>query len=737
MRITVKGMAEDDEPTNHMSYRLYGSWVSYTNQRTKKVEKQFHFRTFVRSSPHSRAGVVKYLEKAPNIGRVLAGRLFDRFKGDAVRILREEPDVAAVACPKLSVDGAREAAAWLETERALEDCTIELIDLLDGRGFRKSLARDVVKDFGNRAAQVIKKNSYILMKYRGCGFKLADSLYLDLGGRAAALKRQAMCAAYAVGQATSSSGDTWHYVGVAEQGLKGSVGGADVRLGDALRLASRGQILARVWTDCRDGLPTWDGNIEWVADIRKAQNEARVAEYVAEAMRENGERFTVALPNVSEHQLSNLAKALSSGNVGSLGGSPGTGKTYAAAAWISFLIDRFGVDSIAVCAPTGKAAVRISEAMAAYGIPLRAKTIHSLLLVSQADERGGWSFEHNRANPLPFRFIIVDESSMIDVDLMAALLAARARGTHILFVGDVNQLPPVGHGAPLRDFIAAGLPYGELTKIRRNSGGIVQACADIRDGKPFTCEGNLHHVAARQSGQQIESLLKIISDVATAEKLNRVWDIQVVTAVNKKSPLCRKELNKVLQNAINPNPIVEGSPFRLADKVVNTKNGFYPPADADKLPGEDATTNERGDIYVANGELGEVVRVEPKYLEVKLTSPERFIRVPRGGGQADEEASDDDATGTGCNWDLAYGLSVHKSQGSEWPVVIVMLDDYPGAKKICDRAWIYTAISRAKQACYLVGQKATADKFCRQNNIAKRKTFLKEAIYEQLSQSIG
>lgn len=439
--------------------------------------------------------------------------------------------------------------------------------------------------------------------------------------------------------------------------------------------------------------------------------------------------------DLSDHQREALTTATQA-NIGLLIGGPGTGKTFSVASHIKSVAETEGLDSIVVCCPTGKAAVRISEAMNYHGIPLRAKTIHSLLRVKEADARGGWGFEHGRANPLPYRYIFVDESSMIDVDLMAALLAARARGTHILFVGDVNQLPPVGHGAPLRDFIAAGLPYGELTEIRRNSGGIVQACADIRDGKPFTCEGNLYHVAARQSGQQIESLLKIISDVATAEKLNRVWDIQVVTAVNKKSPLCRKELNRVLQNALNPNPIVDGSPFRLAEKVVNTKNGFYPPACADKLPGEDATTNERGDIYVANGELGEVVRVEPKYLEVKLTSPERFIRVPRGGGQADEEASDDDATGTGCNWDLAYALSTWKAQGSEWPIVIVMVDEYPAAKKLCNKEYWYTAISRAKKACYMIGNVTTVQRGCRQSGLNKRKTFLTSLIREAMTHAV-
>src|SRR5690606_38649514 len=139
----------------------------------------------------------------------------------AVRILREQPDVAAAASTKLSDEHAVEAAEWLERQKALEDCTIDLIELLDGRGFPKSLAKNVVKVWGNASAKVLKANPYLLMRFRGCGFKRCDAMYLDLGGDPAALKRQALCAWHAV--ASNTNGDTWHYVGVTEQGLHGSI----------------------------------------------------------------------------------------------------------------------------------------------------------------------------------------------------------------------------------------------------------------------------------------------------------------------------------------------------------------------------------------------------------------------------------------------------------------------------------------------------------------------------------
>ncbi len=726
--IVVKGVADEDDPAPHQTYRFYGHWTEYDNRRTGQTEKQFHFKTFVRSAPHSRAGIIGYLEKAPAIGKVFAARLFDKFGADAVRVLREDPDVAAAACDRLTVEGAISAAAWLEEQSQLEDCTIDLIELLDGRGFRKSVAKEAVKIWGNRASQVIRKNPYLLMaRIRGCGFKLTDALYLDLGGRVAALKRQALCAWYAI--ASNTSGDTWHYSGVAEQGLKGSIGGADVRFADAMRVATRGRMLSRAWTDGKDGELAWDGNCQWVAEERKSRNERRAAELVARKMGD-GEQWPEAArlyaDGLSSHQGSVSCLMLRS-PICILGGSPGTGKTYTAASIIRAIIKKYGVDSVAVCAPTGKAAVRISEAMNASGVPLRARTIHSLLKVVESSGRAGWTFGHNATNPLPFRFLFVDESSMIDTDLMASFLSAVPRGSFVLFIGDINQLAPVGHGAPLRDMIAAGVPYGELFEIKRNDGGIVQACADIRDGKAFKCEGNLHNAFGNTPQEQIDRTLDIIRDVSIEQDLDRVWDFQVLVAVNKKSPLSRKEINKTLQAQLNPNPIVSGTPFRLADKVINTKNGFYPAVDKNKPPGEDVVANNKGDLYVANGEIGRVTRVEVKYMEVKLSSPDRFVRVPRGS-DASEDGSDDDATGTGCNWDLAYAISTHKSQGSEFPVVIILIDEYPGARTVCDRSWIYTAISRAKTACYLVGKKATADRFCRANNIAKRKTFMRESI---------
>jgi exodeoxyribonuclease V alpha subunit len=279
---------------------------------------------------------------------------------------------------------------------------------------------------------------------------------------------------------------------------------------------------------------------------------------------------------IDGQQPTELAKA-TAGVLGVLAGRPGTGKTYTLAA----LIRALGARRIAVCAPTGKAAVRPTESLACDGLTMQATTIHRLLGVESAD--GGWQFKHNHDCRLPMDFIIVDESSMIDVPLMASLLDARPAGCHVLFVGDPDQLSPVGHGAPLRDMMAAGVPYGLLTEIRRNSGQIVRTCKAIAERKRFPVSDqlapkagdNLVVVDAGTPERQIAILKTTLERIQAAGRWDVFDDVQILVAVNEKSPLGRKPLNKILQGVLNPNgEKAEGSPFRVGDKVVCGKNHF-------------------------------------------------------------------------------------------------------------------------------------------------------------------
>lgn len=426
---------------------------------------------------------------------------------------------------------------------------------------------------------------------------------------------------------------------------------------------------------------------------------------------------------ISKHQADALNVATSSA-VGILAGSPGVGKTYVAAALIKAIISENGSQCVAACGPTGKCAVRLTESLATAGIALQASTIHRLLGVISAED-GGWEFQYNEACPLPHRFVIIDESSMIDTDLMASLFAARAPGTHFLFLGDHRQLAPVGHGCSFLDMQTAGVPTGELTEIRRNSGRIVQACAEIRDHHRFDVspETNLEageNLVCTEDTTEGKQLVALHRATKINHEAGGLWSYQVVVPVNDKSPLSRKKLNRELQALLNPTgEQIKGNPFRVGDKVINLKNGFFP------AQGHCPEANENGELFVANGEQAEVIRVEPARTIVRLQSPQRLVVIPHG--KQKESDGENGEKGSAGSWDLGYAITVHKSQGSEWPNVIVMLDEYPGAKMVASRNWIYTAISRAKEMCLMIGKKSTADAMVRRDGL-RRKTFLAERI---------
>jgi exodeoxyribonuclease V alpha subunit len=736
-RITVKLDCQPDELTQGLSYHLYGRWTTHARHG-----RQFIAKTFIRSQPHGRAGTIRYLMTTcagHGVGLATAEKLWKRFQGDAVRILREQPDVAvaAVGLGHWTEEKAKAAAKELADEVALENTSIDLIDLLGGRGFPKTIAKAVVQEWGNTAAAKIRKNPYLLMRFRGCGFLRTDALYLELGGDPGRLKRQALCAWYAI--ARDTDGSTWHKPEVAESGIRGKIGGTSVDPIAAMILAKRAGMLT-VHTDATGR--------KWIAESRKADNERTIAEHVCEMLKDPAVWPDIATLDVSDHQREELAKALGA-SLAIFAGSPGTGKTYSAARLIAAIMAAWGSDEVAVCAPTGKAAVRITEALEGYEIRKTATTIHRLLGVAQRTQGEGWGFVHDETNPLPFKFIVVDESSMIDTDLMASLLRACGPGTHVLLVGDIYQLPPVGHGAPLRDLIAAGVPCGELKKIERNWGAIVQACADIRDGRKWqTCEEldpdagqNLKLIPAASGAKASDEISKLIHKLKSAGVVDPIWGVQVICAVNKKSELSRKDLNARLQRELNAGgQMAAGNPFKVNDKIVCLKNSWMPVVeDAGQEFNRDALD---GKVFCANGELARVVGVAEKLTTARLDNPARLIKIPRGtdnnDGQGDgqgengsgENSDDSAATSTGCQWDLAYAISCHKSQGSEFPVVIVALDEYPGARLICSREWIYTAISRAKLACFLVGKKMIAESMCLTRAISKRKTFLKELITE-------
>lgn len=816
--IAVKGDASPDEVSPRGCYMFYGQFGEY------KGQKDFKFTSFVPVTAHDKDGVVAYLEQAGKglgLGRATINKCWDRWGSDAVRELREDPQQLLLLSNHVSWDQCEEIGRKLRAQQKLESATIELINLFAGRKIPKATARKAIKEWGNRAAQVIKRDPYKLMRFRGIGFKTADHLWIEFGLRKDRLRRQAMAVWHFL--ASNSDGHVWFPVEQAEQYLHDTIRGANVDALRAIKMATRinrmmpnhyGAVAA-----CRmeNGAIVERGGKIMLAVGSKAAAESNLADWITEGLTESkpvltsyeaveveqlsavdhvrchrcsrqltapdvhivggkpygptcvgyidgeaemitlvdwldrnqaAKTLTIMAPkgriqlpdfslwpepstikNITEHQREAIGNAIT-GRIGILGGSPGTGKSYTLAQLIKATLagGRVGVDDCLVAAPTGKAAVRVSEYLAAAQLPMRAVTLHKALGISQPEDGGDWGFAFNRDCRWPYKVVFIDELSMVDNALASAVFAARAKGTHVLMVGDVNQLAPVGYGAPMRDFIVAGIPYGELTEIHRNEGGIVQACADIRDLREFLFCGNLVHLHASNAEQQISVIRDKIAELST--EYDPIWDCQILAAVNEKSKVSRVAINSFFQDELNENGKIEGSPFRIDDKVVCLKNGYYPVVDADPeaFDSEDPTR-----VYVANGELGLIVGIHDKKYEALLSSPRRQIIIPRGK-PVSSESSDGEESGSGIAWDTAYGLTCHKLQGSEAPIVFVVIDE--NASRLCTREWIYTAMSRAKVCCYIVGKEATMRHMCRRTALGNRRTLLAQKIRKGLCRTL-
>lgn len=615
----------------------------------------------------------------------------------------------------------KQFAAFTYCKSELTSQVVDCMQLLLGRRFPRELAARVVYSWGDSARDIIERNPYILMQFPRCGFKLTDRLYLDLGKREDALKRQTLCAAYDL--SSNGDGSIWHPFTRVAHVISTSIA-SEGDPAKAVRLGIRSGLLSRRRTKGHNGPLHWDGDFEWIATGVEARWESKLAEMLIERSSPPAEWPRIPLWQDGEHQHEQLSISLA-GRIGLLLGSAGTGKTFTAAQAIKAVIAT--KREFAVTAPTGKAAVRLTEALAEIGVKVRAKTNHSLLGYNGA----GYSYDAN--TPLDIDFLFVDEGSMVDLEMMFRLVSACQESTHILFLGDPYQLPPVGPGAPLRD-MATFLPTGELTQVRRNAGAIVLAGSQIREGRKFkvydydtlselTEASNLVIVRASTDDKRLKRMLEIY-DGAIESGADPLWDVQVLAPVNKTSMLGTHALNLVLQQHLNENPATKGTPFRVGDKVMQTKNGWaipYRGREFGQAISPDAVLNAGGQVYTANGEMGRVLKIDPKSIIVEMVSPRRIVQVFKQDIEAESEEGQ-----TGSSFSLAYAITTHKSQGSQVRFAIFMLDEYAGARRLLDRSLLYTAITRAKQATFLVGDESVAQSAVAKASIWQRKTFLRE-----------
>ena len=753
---TIVGTAEQAEIQKGRCYRFFGRTVKH-----ERYGLQFNFTGFIEHRAPGKAGVVEYLTRnCPGIGPKIADQLFEKFGERAVEELRTNHAGCVDAIPKLAMDVAESAAEILKGLEKFEASKIELMEMFGRRGFPKNAADLAIKKWGPSAARLIRRNPYLTMKLPRVGFTRADELYLDLDGNPQRLKRQALCAWHAL--ESDPEGHTWFPASKIAEHLKAKIGGAVAQPIKATKLAVRAGLLS-VHQD--------ESSRTYYANRSRADNEATVAAKLLE-LRTTTNQWPHNVEGVSEHQAGGLYDATLE-PVGILGGSPGTGKTFTLAALIKRIMAadntakgwdeiqdeandsiRNAFDDMAdggsfinpelirariaskytpiyTCAPTGKAAVRASESLVKNGISLKARTIHSTLGVvpiggeSEAEDR--WAFRYNARNKLPAGYLIIDEASMLDTDLAASLLSACPVGMHVLFVGDVNQLAPVGHGAPLRDMIAAGVSCGTLTEIRRNSGTIVRVCAEIKNGRRFDPAkklelptANLIHAEANTEDLQLKTLMGTLEEIRKSANVDLLRDVQILCTLNKKSKVSRTELNKLLQPLLNSANAVEGQKWWFGDKVICLKNSTLAAADgiceSNDLSADDKGGNSKDDAtafhWIANGEIGFIEDVQSSFVVVRFSGPDRLVKIP--------------AKGEDCPIDHGYAITCHKSQGSEWPVVLMLVDGSSGGNWIGCRELIYTAISRARDWCMTIGERRTIDKQCRKVSLRVRKTFLAE-----------
>ena len=734
----------DDEITPNLTFRFHGKWINHT-----KYGRQFSVESFSPDTPLNKAGVIAFLIRyCDGIGNITAGKLWDRYKIEALNVLRDNPQ-EIVAAGFLTIQTAIEVSNTLKFSKECERTRIDLLGLFAKRGFSKKLINECIDVWGARAAEIVRRDPFKLMVagLSSAGFKRCDKLHCDLQLPVKRLKRQMLSLWYKI--RSDNNGHTWHEV----QPL--------IHPKRAIELGRR-----TGWLRVRE--PWGAGGWRFIAERDRADNESKIAECVRGLNSWKptlGDQAGTLWPDegkireieaLSPHQCDTLLKAISK-PVGVLSGTPGTGKTFTIACLIKLIVQLHGWQSVNIAAPTGKAANRVREAMSNYGVNLAATTIHRLLQVKAG--KGGFQFSDNK---LQSRFVFIDEASMLDTDLAAALFQALPHGCHVLFVGDVNQLPPVGHGSPLRDLIASGesqVSCGELTEIRRNSGMIVEACANIKDGQPWatatkyepTLGHNLRHFEIADEKNQAATLLDML-DALAGNGFDPVWDVQILTALNNKGVISRKPLNVNLQNKLNPGGYrVDPNGFRVDDKVICQKNSILRVCalgrggerhkaehykDVAGIGSEESSVKEE---FIANGEIGKVLAVGNRQVIVEFLSPSRVCRVLVSKGDEGESDSGDGGEsnphattptdGAPANIELAYAITVHKAQGSEAPVVIIPVDE--SAKTVCSREHVYTAISRAKQLCITVGKMSVLRDFCRRVAIKKRKTFLVEKLQEQ------
>lgn len=705
------------EPMVGQLYEFTGKIVFNDRFKTNQLE----FEGYRTIPPTDERGIFSYLvDIARWVGPSTAKAIVSAFGTETLHILKTEPErVVALGLRGLGQDRVSEMQKSLVDNEALEAATVECNNILSGV-LGPAQVRKAIRKWKCDAAHVIKANPYQLMQIHGIGFVSADNVHTKLGGDPRAMIRHGAALAHILGEAAQKDGHTrLTLVQVQAEGQR-LVGGLRPEVLDLC---------------IRDGSIETDTAMISLGSLAKA--EQYIAGKITSALRglciyaspQDGGSLNL-YPRIPTDGLADdqaaAARAFTDAPIFILCGAPGTGKTFTTARLVKALNDA-GL-RVGLCAPTGKAAKQMSLALAQVAGGT-AVTIHSLLEPTVDDETGEFYFARDEHAPLPFNVLVIDETSMVDINLMRSLLRAVPETSRILIVGDHYQLPSVGPGAVLRDLLRAGVPSVELTMIKRNAGTIVRACHAIKDGRipepapklDLSKEDpdNWRHIEAGDPDDIKAKTRRIILEQLPKFSVDPFWGFQIISPTNEKGELSCESLNKVAKELINPAGIIEQKlGFGLGDKVVRLKNGKAPGQilpEAEEISGvqrRGGPEQQDQEIRIVNGDVGIVSDIESKTVTVQFRYPNRVVRLPRAD----------------ANLRLAYCMTCHKMQGSEVPVVILPINAEIAKIPIVTREWIYTAISRAKLFIITIGSLAPLGSIIRRVGNTKRQTGLAERI---------
>ena len=717
----------DDDLTcvGSVPYITEGEFVEVTGSYSEHAVygQQLKLDTCEDIPPEDEKSVERYLASGAikGIGAALASRIVRRFKADTLRIIEEEPERLA-EIKGISQRMAMEISDSVTAKRDMRNAMMFLQDY----GISMALAVKIYNQYGASVYTILRENPYRLADdITGVGFKIADEIARKAGISADSDFRIRSGIMYTLVQAAGNGHIYLPYeelVSQLEVLLDTHVDDIDRQLVD---LSIDKKIVVKELSDYNTEDIAKDTSRRIIYGASYYYMEMAVA-YALKALdvsvkideKSVLDRIHRIEKNedieLDDMQRNAVLQAVSSGLLVVTGG-PGTGKTTT----INTIIRYFEGEGmeIRLGAPTGRAAKRMTEATGC-----EAQTIHRMLELSGAPEDGKTaSFMRNEDNPIDADVIIIDEMSMVDIFLMNSLLKAITAGTRLILVGDVNQLPSVGPGNVLRDIIdSERFTVVKLTKIFRQAkeSDIIVNAHKINDGEKFPIgptSKDFIFIKREEANNVLGAMITLISQKLPKYVDAQPFDIQVLTPT-RKGLLGVERLNTVLQEYLNPKDTgkqeKEGSStlFREGDKVMQIKNNYQLEWET---RGKNGIAVDRG-MGVFNGDMGVIDNIN--FYTEKVTvkfDDDRYVEYPFK--QLEE-------------LELAYAVTVHKSQGSEYPAVVIPL--LSGPRMLMNRNILYTAVTRAKKCVCIVGTEEVFYGMVDNTNEQKRYSTLAQRIRE-------